>query len=77
MYKSPYEVLGVRVGATDEECRLAYKKLCRKYHPDNNGDASKFDEICKAYEATKNMKVMSLSRPHLHHNSLFNYSVVN
>lgn len=76
MYKSPYEVLGVRVGASDEECRQAYKVLCRKYHPDNNGDAEKFDEVCKAYEATKNIKVMSLSSPYLHHESLFTYSVV-
>lgn len=53
--KDPYEVLGVSRDATPEECKAAYRKLAKKYHPDSNqGDAEKeekFKEINAAYEA--------------------------
>lgn len=77
LYTSPYEVLGVRYGASEEECKVAYKKLCRKYHPDNNGDSSRFDEVCKAYNEIKNTKVQKIVRPHLHHESLFKFTILN
>lgn len=32
--KNPYEVLGIKEGASEEEIRRAYKELARKYHPD-------------------------------------------
>lgn len=31
----PYKVLGISPDATDEEIKLAYRELVKKYHPDN------------------------------------------
>lgn len=53
----PYEVLGVRKDASDEEIKAAYKELVRKYHPDkyqNNPLADlaeeKLQEVNEAYD---------------------------
>lgn len=53
----PYEVLGVRQGASDHEIRTAYKELVKKYHPDKyqNNPLSdlaeeKLQEINEAYD---------------------------
>jgi len=48
---SHYDTLGVVPGATYEELRTAYKRLAMKHHPDRGGDAKRFAEITKAYEA--------------------------
>jgi|UniRef100_A0A7V3RE09 molecular chaperone DnaJ len=55
--KDPYEVLGVRHGATKEEIRDAYRELIKKYHPDKFRDnpdmknlaEEKVKEINEAY----------------------------
>ena len=53
----PYEVLGVRQGASEEEIRAAYKELVKKYHPDKyqNNPLSdlaeeKLQEVNEAYD---------------------------
>jgi hypothetical protein len=37
--RSPYEVLGVSIYATDAQIKAAYKQLVKKYHPDVNPQA--------------------------------------
>lgn len=49
-----YKTLGVPPGTKGEEVRKRYRQLALRYHPDKNmksDDASKFQEISKAYEA--------------------------
>ena len=48
-----YKILGVDKSADDKEIRKAYRKLARKWHPDQNaGDTkaeAKFKEIGEAF----------------------------
>ncbi len=53
----PYQILGISRDATDDEVKKAYRKLCRKYHPDANINkpnaqeaADKFNEVQQAYD---------------------------
>ncbi len=52
--KNYYDILGVKLDASEKEIKQAYRRLARKYHPDvNPGDKSaeaKFKEINEAYE---------------------------
>lgn len=46
-----YEVLQIRQTASWDEIKKAYRKLSRKYHPDNAGEQSRelFDQVQEAY----------------------------
>lgn len=46
-----YEILGVSKTSSQDEIKSAYRKLAKKYHPDNKetGDAEKFKEATEAY----------------------------
>jgi DnaJ-class molecular chaperone len=52
--KNPYEVLGVKADATDEQIRSAYRKLAKKFHPDlnpgNKQAEARFKEISVAHD---------------------------
>jgi DnaJ-class molecular chaperone len=54
-YKDYYEVLGVPKNAAGKDIKSAYRKLARKWHPDQNPtnqkeSEEKFKEISEAYE---------------------------
>ncbi|MEM5472448.1 DnaJ C-terminal domain-containing protein [Hoeflea sp. AS60] len=55
--KNPYEALGLKKEATDQDIKLAFKKLAKKYHPDLHPDdkqaEAKFKDIAAAYEFLK------------------------
>ncbi|MBE6032715.1 MAG: J domain-containing protein [Clostridiales bacterium] len=59
--QNPYEVLGVREGASKDEIKAAYRELVKKYHPDRHQDnplyelaEEKLREINEAYEYLMN-----------------------
>ena len=54
---NPYEVLGIKPGATQEEIKKAYRTLVKQYHPDKYRDnplsdlaSAKLQEINEAYD---------------------------
>ena len=52
--KTYYEILEIEKDASEQEIKLAYRKLAKKYHPDLNKDdpdaKDKFIEIKNAYD---------------------------
>lgn len=53
----PYQVLGLKQGASIDEVKRAYRELARKYHPDLNKSEEarkKFEEITAAYNQILN-----------------------
>lgn len=58
---NPYDVIGVNINSTDEEIKLAYRELAKKYHPDNYADSplrefadEKMREINSAFDEIMN-----------------------
>ncbi|MGZ8939654.1 MAG: DnaJ C-terminal domain-containing protein [Limisphaerales bacterium] len=53
-YKDYYEILGVTRAASDDEIRVAFRRMARIYHPDKTGNnqeaEDQFKEINEAYE---------------------------
>lgn len=47
---TPYEVLGVPAGASDDELRRAYRRLARSTHPDLGGSPEAFRRLQVAWE---------------------------
>lgn len=52
--KTYYEILEVNIQATQEEIKIAYRKLAHIHHPDKGGDAEKFKQINEAYQTLGN-----------------------
>ncbi|MDQ0148349.1 DnaJ domain-containing protein [Eubacterium multiforme] len=81
---NPYEILGVKEGASQEEIKSAYRKLVKKYHPDQYGDnplkelaQEKLAEINQAYDTlTKgnNSSNNSYNTNNSYNNSSYNNS---
>ena len=51
--KSPWEILGVVRGSSEEDIRKAFREKARKLHPDKGGSASEFRELYDAYNTLK------------------------
>lgn len=53
---NPYKILGIKENSTEQEIKIAYRELAKKYHPDQYGDnplkdlaEDKMREINEAY----------------------------
>jgi len=60
---NPYEVLGIKEGASKEEIKTAYRTAVKKYHPDKHQDnplnelaEEKMQEVNEAYDMLMNGK---------------------
>ncbi len=53
--RDPYEVLGLKPGATDKEIRAAYRKLAKKHHPDLNPGNRQAEEHFKEISAANEL----------------------
>ena len=55
MAQTPYEVLGVKPGASAEEIRKAYRKLAKEFHPDLNPGKPAAEARFKAVTAANDL----------------------
>ncbi len=69
--RDPYEVLGIRSDATDEEVKKAYREQAKKFHPDNYANTEfsdiageKMKEINEAYDEILRRRAGSSSSQH-------------
>ncbi len=53
--RDPYEILGLKPGASDEEIRGAYRKLAKKHHPDLNPGNKPAEERFKELSAANDL----------------------
>ena len=53
--RDPYEVLGLKPGASDNEIRNAYRKLAKKHHPDLNPGNKPAEERFKELSAANDL----------------------
>jgi curved DNA-binding protein CbpA len=55
--RDPYEVLGVKPGASAEELHDAYRTMVKLHHPDRNGGSAestrRFQEVQEAYDLVR------------------------
>ena len=70
MIRNPYEILGIREGATMDEIKRAYRKKAKEYHPDLHPDDPKANEkmqqVNEAYDMLCNpdkYRVHNQARP--------------
>ncbi|CDI05327.1 J domain-containing protein [Candidatus Nitrosotenuis uzonensis] len=56
MVESNYDILGVKLGASEKEIRDAFRKLVLDHHSDRGGDEEKIKKIIQAYEDLKQGK---------------------
>jgi hypothetical protein len=54
---SPFKVLGITKYSSEDEIRIAYKRLLKKHHPDTgDGDRKKLDDIRQAFTDIKKIQ---------------------
>ncbi len=58
LHMTAYEILDIKVNATDSEIKQTFRKFALKYHPDYyKGDDDEFNRIKKAYESIKTQQL--------------------
>ena len=54
---SPFKVLGITKYSSEDEIRIAYKRLLMKHHPDTgDGDRQRLDDIRQAFADIKKIQ---------------------
>ena len=75
--KNPYKVLGVSIGTSIDDCKKAYRKLCRLHHPDSGGSREIFDEVQEAWKMIESgqadVSFLVIKRTGLRHKTLFTF----
>lgn len=63
-HNSPWAILGVEPGATQQEIKAAFRRLALSEHPDKGGTNASFAQINEAYNTLKNKKTIPvMSQP--------------